>query len=237
MAQRVDLSSFPKLKLDSNDVSGSWDSWLTQFEIAVELTTLNLGKEAVEAQQVDKFRGRSKLLALLGAIGAEGSAILKSQGFDVKNNTVEGYKSALDLLKGHYEREESFYVKTMKFVTVSQTCGEDERDYLLRVQTLSRDMGFGEASEDVRNRFAVALAVNGLRENSMRRQLLQENDLTWDQLSTKLRARHIGRESEQMLSETRVGHFSVKKEARSEVDLVESSDSGVKGAGKSVSEV
>jgi len=40
----MDLNSFPRLQLNSNDVTGSWNDWLAQFEITIELTTLNLGK-------------------------------------------------------------------------------------------------------------------------------------------------------------------------------------------------
>lgn len=217
MASGIDLTSFPKLKVTGSNVIGSWKSWLSQFEISVEMTTLNLGKEDVDGQgtMLDKFRGRSKLLALLGAIGSEGMDILTSLGFDLKNGDADAYTAALDLLKGHYEREDSFYVKTMKFVTVSQAGGEDEREYLLRVEKLSRNMAFGAGNEELRKRFSVALAVNGLREHSIRRQLLQENDLQWDQLSAKLRTRQLGRVSDNILSEVKAGSFNVKTEISS----------------------
>jgi len=78
------------------------------------------------------------LLALLSAIGKDGRATLQSLGFDLRNNENEGYKQALGLLRGHYDRSDSFYVKTMSFVTVSQANDEDEREYLLRVEKLSR---------------------------------------------------------------------------------------------------
>jgi len=44
----MDLNSFPRLQLNCNGVTRSWNDWLAQFEITVELTTLNLGKETVE---------------------------------------------------------------------------------------------------------------------------------------------------------------------------------------------
>ena len=227
MALGVNLSSFPKLNLYPGNVGVSWDDWLTQFEIAVELATLNLGKEDVGGVQVDKFKGRPKLLALLGAIGNEGIATLKSLGFDMKNAEDNGYETSLDLLKEHYEKEESFYVKTMKFVTVSQACGEEERDYLLRVQKLSRDMGFGVNNEELRQRFAVALAVNGLNGNSLRLRLLEINDLKWDRLSAILKARQLARETDYMLTGAKASHFDVKKESRYEVDFLGSSDCSI----------
>jgi len=194
---RVDLSSFPKLKLNAQDVTTSWKHWLSQFEIAVELTTLNLGTvDDGHGHPIDVFRGRTKLLALLSSVGSEGMETLQSLGFDLQNNDINAYTIALDLLKGHYEREESRYVKTIKYVTVAQAIGEEERDYLLRVEKLSRTMEFGHANEQIRERFNVALAVNGLSDRHMRRMLLQENELTWANLTTKLRAKSLARESE-----------------------------------------
>lgn len=59
---------------------------------------------------------------------------------------------------------------------------------MLRVEKLSRSLGFG-VNEDLRKQFALALAANGHRESSVRKQLMQEAELTWAQLSTKLKAR------------------------------------------------
>ena len=126
--RRVDLSSFPKLKLQAGDVTGSFRSWYTSFRIAVEVTGINLG---VDNDNVERFRGRTKLLVLLSAVGSDGVETLQSLGFDVDSDEVNAYDDALALLRTHYEREESIYVKTMKFVTVSQAIGDYEKEYLL----------------------------------------------------------------------------------------------------------
>ncbi|XP_067933234.1 ATP-dependent RNA helicase glh-2-like [Watersipora subatra] len=68
-------------------------------------------------------------------------------------------------------------------------------------------MGFGE-SEELRERFSVALAVNGLSDSSTRMQLLQESDLSWKNLASKLKARHLARESESVLTEMKAGRFN-----------------------------
>ena len=81
---RVDLSAFPRLRLNAGDVTGSFRSWMTQFEIAVEVTTINLGDDG---DGNARFRGRTKLLALLSAIGSDGAETLQSLGFDVARNT------------------------------------------------------------------------------------------------------------------------------------------------------
>ena len=45
MANRMDFSQHPKLRLGASNVQNSWASWLVQFEILVEVMTLELGKE------------------------------------------------------------------------------------------------------------------------------------------------------------------------------------------------
>ena len=210
----VNLAAFPKLTLNQSDIGGSFRSWLTQFRIAVELTELNMG---VDRNNQNRFAGRTKLLALLSAIGSEGGETLQSLGFDLASADNDAFDDALGLLRTHYVQEDSFYVKTMKFVTVSQACGETERDYLLRVEKLSRTMGFGANNNELRQRFAVALAVNGLRESAVRKEMMEQGDLNWDQLSARLRARQMARESESVVSEAKAGQFNVKRDIKTEV--------------------
>ena len=107
----------------------------------------------------------------------------------------------------------------MRGVTVAQASGEDESEYLLRVEKLSRTMGFG-VNEDVRKQFAVALAVNSLRESSVRKQLMQVAELTSTELSAKLKARLSARESEAILTEAKAGHYNVRKEIKQKVAKV-----------------
>ncbi len=178
----LDLSTFPKLKLDKDDLSGSFKMWLVQFRIVVEVTNMRLGKERVGDTDVDVLRGRIKLLVLLSAIGAVGLQTLQSVGFDLDSVAADSYDTAVNHLRTHYERQESYYDKAIKFATVSQACDEDEIEYLLRVEGLSRTVEFG-AADDLRQRFSVALAVSGLRDSSLRRSLLQEAEVSWINLT------------------------------------------------------
>jgi hypothetical protein len=118
----------------------------------------------------------------------------------------------MDHLRTVYGTEETVYVRTMKFVTVSQASGENENEYLLRVEKLSRNMQFGVDNNDLRQQMALALAVNGLRETSLRGQLMQQANLNWAGLVDTLRARHLARESESILEGAKAGMFNVKKE-------------------------
>lgn len=212
MARSLNFNDFPVLHLDSRDVAGSYRSWLVEFKLSVEMTCLKLGKEEVEAEQLDIFRGRIKLLALLHSIGKDGREALQSLGFDMEDGEAT-FDDAMTLLQSVYKAEETVYVKTMKFVTVSQTLGENENEYLLRVEKLGRNMNFG-ANNELREEFSLALAVNGLREPSLRTQLMQKSDLTWKDLRDTLRARHLARESEAILEGSRTGLLKVKQEVQ-----------------------
>jgi len=185
MAAGLRLQDFPELKIDTDNVSGSWKNWLSEFELNVELVTLKLGTEKVsfkdstgndQIKDENVFRGRIKLLALLHAIGKEGR--------DIKN---------------------------MRFVTATQAAGENEGDYLLRIEKLSRTLNFG-GDNNIRKEFSLAIAVNGLRESSLRRQLMQRNDLDWEGLTNTLRARNLARESEIILQGSKSSRVQVKHE-------------------------
>ena len=52
-----------------------------------------------------------------------------------------------------------------------QNVGEDERDYLVRVEKLSRDADLGTTNE-ARRRLCFVLATNGLRDVNLRRELM-----------------------------------------------------------------
>jgi len=108
----------------------------------------------------------------------------------------------------------------MRFVSVAQACGENEIEYLLRVEKLSRTVDFGNDNDIVQQKFATALAGNGLRDLGLRRHLLQEVDLTWGQLRTKAQAKHLGRLFKATVDEARAGSFNVKKGTKTEVGKI-----------------
>jgi hypothetical protein len=135
---------------------------------------------------VNRLTPRVKLLALLQSVGSEGMDVLTAGEFDI--DTAEWtYDRSLKVLVAHYEGEESIFIRTQKFVTARQVVDERSREYLMRVEKLSRGVGFltsnddavRAAQEEIRSRFAMTLAVNGLRDGSMRRKLMQTPDLTW----------------------------------------------------------
>ena len=102
----MDLSSFPKLRLNADNQSAAFETWKVQFKISVEMTNLNLGKEKVGHNRLPVFRSRMKLLALLGAVGEDKNIILHSLGFDLDSNGDDVYEEALTLLSDQFIREE-----------------------------------------------------------------------------------------------------------------------------------
>lgn len=219
-AGRINLNDFPKLEIDHDNVSGSWNKWLTEFQLAVELVDLNLGTEEGANGPVAVFRGRKKTLVLLNSIGTEGRDLCQSLGINL-NDAAVTYANVLDRLRAHYGIEDTVYVKNMKFVTVHQTACENENDYLVRVEKLSRNVNFGDNNDAVRQEFAVAIAVNGLRESALRTQLMQEANLTFDGLTNLLRTRRMAKESDSFIQGTKlkieaeVGRVSKGSESKS----------------------
>ena len=74
-----------------------------------------------------------------------------------------------------------------KLVTARQAIGKALRDFLLRIKRISRETASTEsrnpeareAVKIVGERFCLTLAVNRLRDNSLRNELMSTFDLTW----------------------------------------------------------
>ena len=213
--------------IDPNDVTGSWKTWLDEFEIYVELKEVEMGTKTLqvegERREVALFTPRNKLLTLLKAIGKEGRDALRAKG--VEGSSIEvTYDAVLEVLKEHYKREETVFVRMQKFMTVSQVVGEDYRDYLLRVEGLGRDCGaferrndaqINEALSGARELVCLAAAVNGLRDSTLRRELLAKPDLTWTTLGQILRGRSTANEAAKHFesgSVTREPQVAIKQE-------------------------
>ena len=88
-----------------------------------------------------EFFDKSKLLALLKAIDLDGNKVLTAEGLAWRDGTIT-YDLAMQALIRHYSREESVQVRTQKIVTVQQALGEDQRDYIKRVERLSRNLDY-----------------------------------------------------------------------------------------------
>ena len=101
----------------------------------------------------------------------------------------------IERLERHYSWCESLYVRTQKFVTVRQRSGEDYSSYLLRIEKLSHSLEFSNSENEAANNalqaartsLAVVLAVNGLRDKALCRELISVKDLKWDTLRDLLR--------------------------------------------------
>ena len=210
--------NFPILKIDPKDIGGSWKMFLNKFTIASRFATCNRGKKKVNISGTDTwvnvFDDEMKLCALLNAIGSEGLLVLLAQGIDVASAELT-FDQVLEALKENYEREESLNVKVWNFNSACQQTGEDPRDYLMRVQHLSRVTGLfknadetrgneqataaNEELERVRKTLAQVIVVNGLKDVKLRRELMAKRDLDWDKLCSILSCRGTAAESDQKL--------------------------------------
>lgn len=202
----LDFSGFPKLKIQSSNVAGSWKRFCRRFELQVEIKRREMGTKLADQNQVDIFDNDSKLLALLSSIGEDGDDVLTAVGLSWGDGKIT-YQGAMDVLKAHFAREDSVFVRTQKYVMVSQNVGEDQRDYLKRVERLSRDLEFfndtdggkHEALQNARASLTLTLAVNGLRDRPLCKELMSKPNLTWTKLNDILQSRSVAVESNDII--------------------------------------
>ena len=145
-----------------------------------------------------------KALALLNAVGEEGYQVLEAQGVEFSGEGLT-YKGILEALKTHYGREESLNVRVKNFTSASQQTGEDARDYLRRIEYLSRSLNIfvnqktgrqagevtavNEECERIRRTMSVVIVVNGLYDVKLRTELMSREELSWEKLASILTSR------------------------------------------------
>ena len=222
MACAVKLSGFPALIIDPGDVSGSWRRWKTDFMLSIRLRAIEMGSRIVRREdgevEVPNFREEAKVLILLQAVGNEGRDILLAEGLTVESEGIT-FTEVMGVLCNHYEREESLYVKTQNFVGAQQLTGEDQRDYLKRVERLGRELDIFRSSneqskadlEKAREQLTLVIAVNGLRDQGTRRDMIANCDLTWKSLQNVLKSRSKAQETVEKLGKA-VSHLDIKQE-------------------------
>ena len=154
------FSSFPTLKIVGSDILGSWKYFREEFSLALRAAKLNFG--------VDQFGDQHTVVALLRSVGEEARKLMVIKGFSIdRGNLIDAWR----ILTEHYGCEENIFVKTEKFYSAQQKEGEDDRDYLVRVESLSRDVKL-EHSDRARQQLALIIAINGLRDSTTRCELM-----------------------------------------------------------------
>ena len=199
------FANFPILKVDPKDVFGSWKSFLNKFSLALKYQVIAAGKTTTTngstSNTTNNFTEDMKVLSLLNSIGEEGLRVLESQGMDFDQPGLT-YNEVLTALKKHYGREDSLNIRVHKFVHAYQVSGEDTRDYLRRVEHLSRsiavfkcgdhvDLGItdpgqitaaNKLGDRVREILTLTAVVNGIRDTKLRKELMAKENLKWNAL-------------------------------------------------------
>lgn len=224
------FTGFPILKINPEDVYGSWKDFLDQFRIEISMKTVICGKRRVDGQEEDVFNDEMKKLALLKSVGIEGQRVIKSKGHSVTEDDMT-YNQAMEILRAFYGREESIHVQTRNFVCASQTLGEDNREYLKRVEQLSRNLRFFNSETDeihtalqtARESLALVIAVNGLKDHRVRKEVMAKREITWARLTEILTSRSRAEESEEKLGRpSSQNEIEIKREV-AETRVVEQS--------------
>ena len=216
----LSFTSFPKLEINPRDVHGSWKSFLSRFSLALKYQVIAAGTKKVDTTNVPLFTEDMKVLALLNSVGDEGLRVLESQGIQFDAADLQ-YGDVIDALKNHYGREESLNIRVHKFVHAQQLSSEDSRDYLRRVEHLSRSISVfkcddhelnitdgdqkkaaNQLGDKIREVLALTAVVNGLRDTKLRRELMAKENLTWNLLCKILTARGSAEDSSAKLDRT-----------------------------------
>jgi hypothetical protein len=214
MSKSVSLGTFPKLCTRSEDVAASFKEWLEEFEIVMRTRAWELGTEVrnVDGQQleVSRFSPEAKRLALINCIGREGRQVLTASGLDVRSEQLD-YDAALEVLQRHFGRGDNKYLQIHNITHTRQSAGEDYSSYLRRIELQSRslvmfthpnDIEKHKDRQELRSEFALALAVTGLRDKALCKELIARDDLTWSMLSKLLASRSAAEETMMQLHGT-----------------------------------
>ena len=188
-----------QLVTNQNGIACSWEQFKLEFSKTLQSKVYCAGKKKITVkdettgqsteEEVDVFDNPAKCLALLVSLGKGGSAVLKSKGVDVHAahaHTEYMYEELMTYLQNHLEREESIYLQIHNFTHASQVAGEDNRECLRGVKSLSRNLDFLKGSEVIRETFLKSAVINGLRDNHLSRELMTKENLTFEKLNTIL---------------------------------------------------
>lgn len=110
-----------------------------------------------------------------------------SLGYDCTNDS-KTYDRTVVLLKNHYGREESLNVRLRNIFCATQLSDVNSRNYLRRVERLSRSIELFKNENDTVNtaldaaraKITEVTVVNGLRDVHRRCELMAKKGLTWD---------------------------------------------------------
>ena len=68
MAGHNVFNQLSMLGIDPENVSANFRKWYKKYELATRLAAINMGNEKVDNEYIPRFRGETKLLALLNAM-------------------------------------------------------------------------------------------------------------------------------------------------------------------------
>ena len=199
---------------------GSWERFIEEMNLCIESAVEVRGYEGEGGNRRLIMRNRAKLRPLLRAIGHIGE-VLRGAGFDV-DGANSAYEEAVEILQEYYGKQESMYVKEHKFLTARQALGESDREFLLRVESLSRYTEVANNADRVR--FALIVSVNGLRNKEVSKDLMKNANLTWVMLKKALRAREMANHSDRFLRADSRGS-DLESEIKKEIKRVSEWDS------------
>ena len=177
MASRV--VSVPRLVVEEDNELGSWNKFLSRFEIAVinvdfmDKLPNDANEEAVrEAVAREDHR---KGAALLNAIGEEGMSIFDT--FDIPVHNI-GFKDLVKRFEQHFGRRKNLIILRHRFLGSKQSEGESMSSFIRRVSVAAGACRLEGLMEDM----IVQVVIMGMESVKLRGELLVTADLNLSKL-------------------------------------------------------
>lgn len=165
--------SIDKLEIKVHDELQSWNRFLKGFEIAcigVKFSDIAVSEDAQQEVNRKEEEQHRKGAELLKGIGREGMAIFHSFNIEVKDIT---YDSLIERFREYFDGRENTMILRHRFMSVKQKQGESVKDFILRAESIAEPCKLSGLKEDL----IMHVVLLGLKEDSVRNELLKEKDL------------------------------------------------------------
>lgn len=174
MASKVRI---PPLKIEINNETESWKRFLKRFEIAS--IPVDFGDKVTETGEEAKKKatGKIKGAVFLNCLGEEGMTIFET--FNIAVDDIQ-FDSIVEKFEQHFAGRENKTILRHRFLNMKQERGEELSEFTQRVIKHSHSCQLGELREDM----AIHVIINGLSEEKLKTELLQQPEIDMAKLTT-----------------------------------------------------
>lgn len=173
MATNIKMSA---LVVEKQNETKSWEQYKQRFEIAI--MSVDFGKGVADGEAKVNEVSKRKAAALLNNIGDEGMRIFFS--FGIKNEDLR-YDMLIERFDTYFGTRENKTILRHRLWSMMAEEGESLVDYVDRVRTMAEKADLGNKCSDM----AVHIILRNMKEEQLKKELLQIEDLDMDKVITK----------------------------------------------------